>query len=276
MGLIYMRISPSGGKYIGKTILSEYRRWQGHCNGAFNPKSSDYNCILSQAIRKYGKDSFTVEILEDNIPNEKLNEREQYWIGKYNTYFKSNSHGYNMTYGGEGAQKFLDEELLSLWNNGLSLKEISLVVGSSSHYLGTRLQQLGIDPKLFKIRAAQKRAIETMKNNPKNKMIYELWQQGLSLCEIRKKIVFDISSASKMLQKIYNISNEEIQQRKNKTISSSKKQIVLQYDLQDNFIKEWSSATDAAKALNLNCSSIRSCITGKRKTCGGYKWKNKI
>ena len=41
MGLIYMRISPSGGKYIGQTIQSEERRWQDHCKNAHNKNSED-------------------------------------------------------------------------------------------------------------------------------------------------------------------------------------------------------------------------------------------
>ena len=52
MGCIYMRISPSGGKYIGQTILNEDRRWQQHCNAANNPNAADYNTIICRAIRK--------------------------------------------------------------------------------------------------------------------------------------------------------------------------------------------------------------------------------
>lgn len=68
MGLIYMRISPSGGKYIGQTILQEEKRWEGHYQESCYPKRTEYNSILNKAIRKYGKDNFEVRILEDNIP----------------------------------------------------------------------------------------------------------------------------------------------------------------------------------------------------------------
>lgn len=51
---------------------------------------------------------------------------------------------------------------------------------------------------------------------------------------------------------------------------------ILQYDLQGNFIKEWQSATVAAKEINLHPTSIRHCVQGKTKTSGGYVWKAQI
>jgi hypothetical protein len=51
---------------------------------------------------------------------------------------------------------------------------------------------------------------------------------------------------------------------------------ILQYDLQGNFIREWQSATIAAKEINLHPTSIRHCVQGKTKTSGGYIWKPKI
>ena len=101
MGLIYMRISPSGGKYIGQTIQSEEKRWYDHCKNAHDINREDYNTLLNKAIRKYGDNNFSVTILEDNIPEAQLNEREQYWINQYKTYYMDNNHGYNMTLGGD-------------------------------------------------------------------------------------------------------------------------------------------------------------------------------
>ena len=34
MGLIYMRTSPSGGRYIGQTIFTEEKRWEDHVREA--------------------------------------------------------------------------------------------------------------------------------------------------------------------------------------------------------------------------------------------------
>lgn len=58
-------------------------------------------------------------------------------------------------------------------------------------------------------------------------------------------------------------------------ISNLHSKAVLQYTLDGIFIKEWKSATQATKELNINGSHISSCCKGKRKTCGGYVWKYK-
>lgn len=55
---------------------------------------------LYNAIRKYGKNSFSISILEDDIPQEILDEKEIYYIDKYNTFRK----GYNNTIGGGGTK----------------------------------------------------------------------------------------------------------------------------------------------------------------------------
>ncbi len=47
---------------------------------------------------------------------------------------------------------------------------------------------------------------------------------------------------------------------------------ILQYDLNNNFIMEYSSLTIASKKLNIDCSSITKCAKNKRNTAGGYKW----
>ena len=51
--------------------------------------------------------------------------------------------------------------------------------------------------------------------------------------------------------------------------------IILQYDLNNNFIKEYPSLTTASKYLNIDCSTITKCAKNKRKTAGGYIWKYK-
>ena len=272
MGLIYMRISPSGGKYIGKTIFSEQERWRGHTIASTCPYATDYDVLLSRAIRKYGAENFTATILEDNLEDNKLSEREIYWIDYYKTYYLDNNHGYNMTRGGEGILKYPDNILLQLWNEGYSLKTIGEITGGTPSYLGQRLASLGINRELFKIRGNRDGAITLMKNNPKNKQIYDLWKQGYCMSDIRKKINIDMHTAVNMLKSIYNITEEEIQERKNKAISKSKQKVVYQYDLDNNLIQMWPSISEASAQLKIDNSSIGKCINNKRKTAGGFKW----
>jgi hypothetical protein len=63
--------------------------------------------------------------------------------------------------------------------------------------------------------------------------------------------------------------------RNYKAISEKRKKSILQFDLQGNFIKEWSCAEEAAIALNINKTAISACCNGKIKKSGGFIWKYK-
>lgn len=65
---------------------------------------------LYNAIRKYGKDSFSISILEDDIPQELLDEKEIYYIDKYSTFRE----GYNNTVGGGGTKHYKHTKLSSI------------------------------------------------------------------------------------------------------------------------------------------------------------------
>lgn len=60
---------------------------------------------------------------------------------------------------------------------------------------------------------------------------------------------------------------------KGKSVTSK---YVLQYDLQDNFIKEWSSAKSACLYYsNKDMNGVSACCLGKQKTAFKFKWKYK-
>lgn len=59
-----------------------------------------------------------------------------------------------------------------------------------------------------------------------------------------------------------------------KRIHEKTKKPVIQYDLNNNFIKRWDSATEAAISLKkINGASINSCCKGKYKQMYGYIWR---
>lgn len=100
---IYKITNKNDGKcYIGKA-LNIKERWQGHKDDSFcseqrwQENKRKEQTHFHRALRKYGVDAFTWEILEE-CPKEMLNEREIYWIEFYNSF----SNGYNMTLGGDG------------------------------------------------------------------------------------------------------------------------------------------------------------------------------
>tara|TARA_R110000782_G_C14765333_1_gene408579 strand:- start:42 stop:752 length:711 start_codon:yes stop_codon:yes gene_type:complete len=50
---------------------------------------------------------------------------------------------------------------------------------------------------------------------------------------------------------------------------------IFQYDKENNFIREWKSASEAARSLHKTSSAISECCSGKRKSIYGFIWKFK-
>ena len=99
MNVIYAYKKNSENKivYVGQTKNLEQRHKTHIQYDPFNINNPEYNYPLSRGIRKYGEEAYSLIILEDNVPDEQLDEREIYWIKYYNTYFN----GYNQSTGGK-------------------------------------------------------------------------------------------------------------------------------------------------------------------------------
>lgn len=87
--LVYRHTSPSGKSYIGQTNNLKRRNYQhrvrNHCT------------YFHRAIKKYGWNNFTHDILKEGLTLEESNYWEQYYIKQYNTLIPN---GYNLTTGG--------------------------------------------------------------------------------------------------------------------------------------------------------------------------------
>ena len=64
-------------------------------------------------------------------------------------------------------------------------------------------------------------------------------------------------------------------EERNKKISHKVSKPILQYDLKENFIKEWESAIQIQKELGFNGSNIGNCCNGKLKKAYSFIWKFK-
>lgn len=135
MNVIYAYKKNSENKivYVGQTKNLEQRHKTHIQYDPFNINNPEYNYPLSRDIRKYGEEAYSLIILEDNVPDEQLDEREIYWIKYYNTYFN----GYNQSTGGKNPVKpiYDDKEILNvidlLKNTNLSYQQISEITGFS-------------------------------------------------------------------------------------------------------------------------------------------------
>lgn len=63
-----------------------------------------------------------------------------------------------------------------------------------------------------------------------------------------------------------------------KRASKKKKHKISQYDLNNNWLRDWDSACDASRALGINRARINGCVLGlkEHKTAGGYIWRVSI
>ena len=82
--------------YIGITSKGISARWKEHIY------SAEHGCPfkLHNAIRKYGKENFSIELIDFCNSWEELTEKEQYYISEYKSL--QDEFGYNMTEGGDG------------------------------------------------------------------------------------------------------------------------------------------------------------------------------
>ena len=78
----------TGEIYIGKSTDIK-KRWTEHCKTAYGVGTIAHS-ILHTTIRKDGIENFTFELLEE-VPKDKLTEREKYWI----TFYDSKNYGLN-------------------------------------------------------------------------------------------------------------------------------------------------------------------------------------
>lgn len=239
------------------------------------------NRYWHRIVKKYG---FITEIIENDLSWEDACEREKYWIKYYGRRGLNEGTLVNMTDGGEGLNNFThteeSKEKMSKSksgerhpNYGKPLKDCIKTKISNSHKgktfsLITR-EKMSEAQKGRKVSdETKKKMSETHKGRAqsdvtKNKISKKLI--GVPKSEIAKK---NMSEAQKK-----NMSDERRELLR--AAHSHQCKIVLQFDLNDNFIKKWDSINQANKYTNIRCDHISNCCKNKYgyKSAGGYKWK---
>lgn len=105
--------------YIGKTSRDLMTRFKEHISDS--KRKRDIHRPLQNAIRKYGEQHFSIELLE-TCEDDQGSDREIYWINYYNSF----KNGYNATLGGDGKILINYKKIISLYDKTLlSQKEIA-------------------------------------------------------------------------------------------------------------------------------------------------------
>lgn len=273
-------------KYIGLTTKKNPKeRFKEHIRKA-NRKAKS---LIHKALFEYGTDNFSFSIVEE-VPNEKLEEREIYWINYYNSYYKYHC-GYNMTPGGKDPKKekyckASDEIILKTYyemNENASETARTLEISEDTVY--RRLKEYNIitrDRHTIAVENNKEHYKPIWQINPETLEIVKEWPNisiarkefGLSegAIEARRtkssKNYFwcyaNQESYKKLLQKIKNYkikcpSNCEIQQIDPKT---------------NNIINTFSSIKEATLFLGkTRTTTIGEAVRGRSKTAYGFIWK---
>lgn len=127
-GIYIIKNTVNNMVYIGQSV-DIYCRWTAHKNAAKNIDKKYNQTKIHKAMAEFGVDNFYLEILEECL-YEQLNEREQYWIQKYDSF----KEGYNSTLGGDknigesNGRSILTqeqvEEIRMAYNNHIPFREV--------------------------------------------------------------------------------------------------------------------------------------------------------
>ena len=274
MGYIYLITNKiNDKKYVGQTSRSYQHRWYEHIYKSYNDKNLR---AVNQAIKKYGENNFTFEILEE-CANEELNEKEKFYIILYQSYITEK--GYNLTFGGEGNVRVDREQVKQLWEQGLACCDIAKKINSTS------------DTVCMIVKEYYPNSAKEIKRRSNNNV--KLFHEKPILQYDENGILVNHFSSIKEASDIYgsNISraisdkikahgyywclddgtdyiSDILKQPKN---GEKRYKKVSQYDLNNNYITTYTSLKEATNTVKV--SHIGDVCNGKRKSAGGYLWK---
>lgn len=202
--------------YIGQAVnKSIEKRFERHVKTSLNLADEFSNkCHLYRAIRKYGPENFIVEQIDSADSQAELNQKEIYWIQKFDSILS----GYNCAAGGEGGNTYAGktaEEMSVIKtkiglansgrNNGQSkqIKCKSALTGEEYYF-----ETLTACLKFFKIK--NKGVIMDRVNNKINTLWRHEWQFAFEDAEYNefKDVYYDPSCRNG--QKVKLIKDDEI------------------------------------------------------------------
>lgn len=202
--IIYLITNNINGKqYVGQTTRALEKRWQEHTCRGITAKSA-----VKSAIKKYGKENFTIQQIDSASNLEELNKKEIDWINKLDTL----NLGYNLHLGG-GSTEITEEtrEKLSKAAKGRKL--------SKSHIL--RLKEVHVGSKRSK-KSKEKMSAAAKKDTNRISHLNNISPRK-KIIDNKNTIYNSITQASKTLNisrsSIYKVLKGEWQQVNNMTFS---------------------------------------------------------
>lgn len=264
---VYAHINKINGKiYIGITGRDPKNRW-GHNGYKYKKSTYFYN-----AIQKYGWDNFDHIILMTNLSKEMANEIEKALIKKYE--LNNRSIGYNIAKGGNGFyMSELAKEKISKSNKG----KTSWIKGK--HHTDETKRKIG------EANLKTPRIIQYNRYTGDFIGVYNNATETESKTKVPKHEIYNICNKNAKATKGYIFRYESdtyipYQSLPYKDMENNKNthmRPVCQYDLEGNFIKEFSSIKEAENYFGKKTGKtlIWHCVNHKKPSAIGYLWAYK-
>lgn len=188
-GFIYKITNKVNNKvYIGQTRYTVESRWRQHLK---NYNVEHRKQPLYMAFEKYGVENFEVELIEE-VNVDKLDEREIFWIAKYDSF----KNGYNATIGGQGGKIYYwtdsnYEEIRTMYLSGFTSANIAKHYNVSAWTIIQILKSLNVKIKGNPLAMNAVEAAEFIKR----------YENGTSLKELASEYNTDKETVKRFLKK---------------------------------------------------------------------------
>lgn len=228
---VYKHTSPSGKVYIGLTCQKPERRWQ---NGDGYRPADGKNTPFYLAIKKYGWENISHEIVADGLTKEEACNLEMDLINLYQS--QSKEHGYNVLQGGDIPLANCPEEVKS------KMKQSSFQKWSREEY---RASHSG-DNHWTHQKGFSEKSIDAMR------------RKNLGVKRTPEQVEF---------------LREKGRNQKRLLGKENRKSIpILCLALDGTYLNKYYGAMEAQRETGVCFQNIFKVCNGERKTAGGFKW----
>lgn len=289
---IYLITNNINGKYYVGQSIDIQTRWYNHKKDCFNPNASSYKTYFYQALRKYGVENFSFDIIEE-CKEEELNEKEIYWIKVLN----ANKHeiGYNTTDGGDGVRGYWDKPVYQYDLQGNFIAEYKSISDAKRQTGITTIACccIGITKSGggYLWSYVKHKKLPEYKQNHFTVEVHQYSLDGTYLQSFSSiieaavisgvrpgNIVSCISKSTQIRAGNYMWTRTKTTKLPPYKRNGRKSFPVFQKDKEGNIVAQYESANEAGRKTGINSGNICRCCNGKCHMAGGYKWEyiNKV
>ena len=282
--------------YVGITNQGYKVRFYKHCSDSIRGS----NFPLHLALRKYGIDNFTTEVIETCDTIDLLKEREIHWIKTLQS--QSKEIGYNVTNGGDGAfgrpvseetrlliSKKAKERVFTdaIRNNMRAASTLSKKVSMYSLdgiYIRTFNSAKEVERELgyaSSLISRCARHVTTQSNGYiwKYDTDYKpdvVLEKVIELKPVKSRVVVMTDEVKKKISDSNKVTFSDPARRLKRSQNNPKNRVIVQYTLDGILVKEYNSVADAVREFGAKThTNIAKCARGIRNKAEGFVWKYK-